>query len=120
VQAACATAAAILVWRHVPRAGAQQRIAILASATFLAAPYAFLYDMPVLTNAALAMLTFRPRARWHRADQLAAALLLSYPAIVSLTTRFFWLCSVTLILFFVLIVWRTQVRQAWTTSGPTG
>jgi alpha-1,2-mannosyltransferase len=110
VQAACATVAAILVWRHFPRAGAQQRIAILASATFLAAPYAFLDDIPVLTKAALAMLTFRPRARCQWADQLAAALLLSYPVIVSLTTRFFWLCSVTLILFFVLVVRRTQVR----------
>jgi hypothetical protein len=109
-QGACAVMAAWLVWRRFPGADTGQRIAILASATFLAAPYAFLYDMPVLTNAALAMLTIRPRDRWHPVDAFVIAMLLAFPAVVTLTTRFYWICSATLVLFFALVAWRTGSR----------
>ncbi len=110
VQFACAVLAALLVWRRFPAADTGQRIAILAAATFLAAPYAFLYDMPVLTNAALTMLAIRPRDRWHPADALVIALLLAFPAVVTLTTRFYWITSVALVLFFALVVWRTGTK----------
>jgi hypothetical protein len=111
VQAACALAAAILVWRRFPGAGTEHRIAVLAIATFLAEPYAFLYDMLLLTNAALVMLTPWPRTGW--ADRLIVALLLAFPAVVTLTTRFFWVCSIALILFFAVVVGGTPMR-----SGP--
>ena len=108
VQAVCALAAALLVWLRFPRVGPEPRIAVLAAATFLAAPYAFLYDMPMLTNAVLAMLALRPRPGWLSADQAIAVLVLAFPAIVTLTTRFFWICSVALILLAVLVAWRTR------------
>jgi hypothetical protein len=111
VQAISAAAAVILVWQQLPRADARQRIAVIAGATFLAAPYAFVYDMPVLTNAALAMLAMRPSDRWHPEFAIVAALLLGFPAVVTLTTRFFWLCSVALILFAVLLAWRTRATE---------
>jgi hypothetical protein len=42
------------------------------------------------------------------ADRLIVALLLAFLAVVTLTTRFFWVCGIALILFFVLVVRRTS------------
>ncbi len=108
LQGLAALAAIALVWRHFPRRSAGQRLALLASATFLAAPYAFLYDMPMLTTAALVMQVARGQRRWSPLDGPVLALLLAFPAIVTETTRFFWLCSLALVLFAGLVAWRTR------------
>ncbi len=55
IQAVAALAGAILVWRVFRRAGqcGPRELLILAAATFVATPHAFVYDLPLLTGAAL-------------------------------------------------------------------
>ena len=55
VQAACAVAAAAIVWAIWRRAAVPgpREWLVLAAGTFLATPHAFVYDMPLLTGAAL-------------------------------------------------------------------
>ena len=59
-QAMCTLGAAIVVWRvfrRAGRSGAEQgsgrELLVLAAATFIATPHAFVYDLPLLTGAAL-------------------------------------------------------------------
>ena len=55
LQAACAIGAAIVVWPVFRRAGhcGGRELLVLASATFITTPHAFVYDLPLLTGAAL-------------------------------------------------------------------
>ncbi len=55
LQGVAAAGAAVLVWRAFRRAGqcGPRELLILAAATFLATPHAFVYDLPLLTGAAL-------------------------------------------------------------------
>lgn len=55
IQAACAIGAAVVVWLVFRRAGqcGGRELLILTAATFIATPHAFVYDLPLLTGAAL-------------------------------------------------------------------
>jgi len=55
IQAACAMGAAVVVWLVFRRAGhcGGRELLVLASATFITTPHAFVYDLPLLTGAAL-------------------------------------------------------------------
>ena len=55
LQGVVAVGASVLVWRVFRRAAdyGPREVLILAAATFLATPHAFVYDMPLLTGAAL-------------------------------------------------------------------
>ena len=81
--------------------------------TFLATPYAFVYDMPMVTNAALAVVNGQ-----HRASRLLTmpelvfvAMALVVPAVIADTWRLSMLRSLPLILLFGLIVWRILGRH---------
>jgi hypothetical protein len=82
-------------------------ISALLVGTFLATPYAFVYDMPMVTNAVLAVL--RDRGQTNRAltipELIVLALSLVLPVIMVLTWRPTMLRSIPLILLFGLIVW---------------
>lgn len=83
-------------------------VAALQVGTFLAMPFAFRYDMPMTANAILLLVWDRQRSRQPTGliDTGIIVLGLLAPAVTTLTTRFFYLSGVSLILLFGLIVWR--------------
>ena len=82
--------------------------ALLVAASFAAAPYAFIYDLPALTAAALAALAARPDTRARLLDDAIIAVALSVPAILTLTTRFQWTGAAAQLLLFALVTWRAR------------
>jgi Glycosyltransferase family 87 len=103
--------AGMVVWCF--RAGASDlSLAVLQVGTFVAMPFVFRYDMPMLANAILLL------ARdWRRSGRTGGpveagivVLGLLAPALTTLTTRFFYVSGVSLVLLFGLIVWRWSER----------
>ncbi len=108
VQAALALAMLPLVWIAYRRGPDPQALAVLIAATFVGAPYAFLYDLTLLTNAALVLLAARPATVWRLADTAIVVLALALPGVLNLTSRFYWLGGVTLLLLLGLTMWRAR------------
>ena len=81
--------------------------------TFLATPYAFVYDMPMVTNAALAVVNEQRRAGrpLTMPEIFFIATSLVVPAVITHTWRLSMLRSLPLILLFGLIVWRILGRH---------
>jgi len=108
VQALVAVVVAAIVWVCFRRRTGDLSIAALQVGTFVAMPYVFRYDMPMLANAIL--LLVRDRAKSKQQPGLIETgiivLGLLFPAIVTLTTRFFYVSGIALILLFALSVWR--------------
>jgi hypothetical protein len=108
IQLAVAAAVAGIIWTCFRPGPTQMGISALLVGTFLATPYAFVYDMPMVTNAVLAVL--RDRGQTNRAltipELIVLALSLVLPVIMVLTWRPTMLRSIPLILLFGLIVWR--------------
>jgi arabinofuranan 3-O-arabinosyltransferase len=108
IQACVGVAVAMIIWRCFRRGANDLSIAALQVGTFLATPYLFLYDMPMLANAIL--LYIRNRQIEGRGLGLidggivAAGLL--FPAVLMLTTRYHYIGSLALLALFGLIVWR--------------
>jgi hypothetical protein len=95
-----------LVWRAF-RARSPLAPALLVAASFAAAPYAFIYDLPALTAVALALLAARPSHPAARLlDSAVIALALAIPAIMTLTTRFYWIPGPALLLLAALVTLR--------------
>jgi hypothetical protein len=88
-------------------------MAALLVGTFLATPYAFFYDMPVLTNAVLA--TMQNNGRTHRPLPLLQTVILVLslilPALMVETWRLAAFRIIPLILLFGLIVWRIAASE---------
>jgi len=82
--------------------------AALIVGTFLATPYAFIYDMAMMTNAVLIVVHDKQRTkrRLMIPEMFILILALSVPAIMMETWRFFLAGSIGLILLFGLIAWR--------------
>lgn len=83
VQLAAACAAIICVWRCFRRGGCGElEIAALAAATFIATPFAFTYDMPLLTASVLLFVNERYRTGetfvFREIMSVVATLLLPY------------------------------------------
>lgn len=100
VQAAVAALVALgvaLAWRRGPTMPAA--CALLAG-TLLATPYGFVYDLPVAAAAVFGLASTRSRLSWPEAAICSAALLL--PAVLHLTSRFFWTGPATLAALFLL------------------
>ena len=83
-------------------------LAALQVGTFLAMPYTFRYDMPMMTNGILLLV----RDRWRSGGSLglveAGIIGLGFlaPAVNTLTSRFFYVSGVSMVLLFGLIAWR--------------
>jgi alpha-1,2-mannosyltransferase len=98
VQWGIAAAMAALVWLVFRRGITPERTALLIVAGYLATPYGFFYDLPMLT-AAILILARAPnggprRLAWPEAAALAAGLL--FPVVATLTSRFYWATSLGL------------------------
>jgi hypothetical protein len=102
VQASAALAVAGIIWICFRRGSGRLTPAALMSGTFLAAPYAFFYDLPMLTNAALAA----SRRRSSPAETFILALSILFPIVMLLTWRLWPIPLPAIILLFGLIVRR--------------
>jgi hypothetical protein len=108
VQACVAALVAVIIWVCFRRGVTILATAALLVGTFLATPYAIAYDMPMLTNAVLAVLHDRDQTNRSLTipEILVLALALLLPLIMVLTWRLSMIRSIPLILLFGLIVWR--------------
>lgn len=108
IQACVAVVVAAIIWICFRRGVTILATASVLVGTFLATPYAIVNDMPMLTNAVLAVL--RDRGHTDRAltiaELIVLALSLTLPVIMVSTWRPAMLRSIPLILLFGLIVWR--------------
>jgi Glycosyltransferase family 87 len=107
-QAAVAVAVAVIIWVCFRRGVTNLGSAALLVGTFLATPYAFVYDMPMVTNAILAMIYHEGRMRCllRLPEALVLVWSLILPALIVETWRPGAIRCVPLILLFGLIVWR--------------
>jgi hypothetical protein len=108
VQACVGIVVAITIWVCFRKGVTILAIALLFVGTFLATPYAVFYDMPMLTNAVLAVL--RDEKKTNRVltipELIVLASTLILPVIMLETWRPALFRSLPLILLFGLIVWR--------------
>jgi hypothetical protein len=104
VQAIVSLAVVAIVIRCFRRGVTDLSLAALQTGTFLAMPFVFRYDMPMTANAILLLVR-----GWRRPVGLVetgiVVLGLLAPALTTLTTRFFYVSGVSLVLLFGLIVW---------------
>ena len=98
-----------IIWAGFRRGPTSLRISGLLVGTFLATPYAFVYDMPMVTNAIVAVM--HDEARMHRLLPIPEAFILVWALILPLLMEETWrpgaIRSIPLILLFGLIVWHT-------------
>jgi len=108
IQLVVAVAVAGIIWVCFRRGVTNLGISALLVGTFLATPYAFVYDMPTVTNAILAVVN--DEERMHRLlpipEALILAVVLILPVLMVETWRPGAIRSVPLIMLFGLIVWR--------------
>ncbi len=108
IQAVVAAVVAMTVFCCFRRGASDLSIAALQIGTFLAMPYVFRYDMPMMANAI--MLLVRDRGRSKQPVGMIEAGIIAFgllePAVTTLTSRFFWFSGLSLVLLFGLVVWR--------------
>lgn len=108
IQIAVAIVVAGIIWACFHRGPTNLASSALLVGTFLATPYAFVYDMPMVTNAILAVI--RDDKQRHRRMSMPEALillsLLFLPVVMMETWRPRAARSIPLILMFGLILWR--------------
>lgn len=108
IQLAAAVAVAGIIWACFRRGVTNLGTSVVLVGTFLATPYAFVYDMPMLTNAILAVV--HDERRMHRPLPMPEAFILVWSLILPVLLVETWrpgaIRSIPLILLFGLIVWR--------------
>jgi hypothetical protein len=122
VQAGAAVGVAGVVWLCFRRGATGLSLAALQVGTFLAVPFVFRYDMPMLANAVLLVVRDRQQAKQQPGLIEAAIIMLGllFPVVVTLTSRFFYFSGMALILLFALIVWRRLGSGAAARAGRSG
>jgi hypothetical protein len=115
VQAGVAVVVAAIVFWCFRRGATDLSIAALQVGTFLAMPYVFRYDMPMLLNGILLLVRNRERTRRPVGLIEAGIIVLGLlaPAVTTVTTRFFYVSGLSLLLLFGLAVrWRFAADAA--------
>jgi hypothetical protein len=107
VQLCVATAVATIIWMCFRRGVTILATAALLVGTFLATPYAVVYDLPMVTSAVIAVLAEKSRTGTSLTILEAAvlSLALALPIIVMETWRLSAIKSIPLILLFGMIGW---------------
>jgi hypothetical protein len=112
-QACAGIVVAVTIWCCFRRGVTAFGTAAVLVGTFLATPYAFVYDMPMVTNGALAVINEKRRA--DRSPTLPeifiVALSLVLPAVITETWRLSMMRNLPLVLLFGLIVWHIFGRR---------
>jgi hypothetical protein len=106
-QAGGAALAAISIWVCFRRGITTRAVAALYPGAFLATPYAFTYDMPMLTNAALAVPPQRCQPTGVlRITEIAARLLVLMLPIIVLSYKMSMIRCFPIVILFCFNVWR--------------
>ena len=108
IQAGVASVVVVAVFWCFRRGATDLSIAALQIGTFLAMPYVFRYDMPMVANAILLLVRDRELSK-QPVSMIEAGIIafgLLEPAVTTLTSRFFWFSGLSLVLLFGLAVWR--------------
>ena len=107
IQTGVAIVVAAIVFLCFRRGVTDLSVAALQVGTFLAMPYVFRYDMPMLANAILLLVRNRERTRQPVGLIEAGIIVLGLlaPAFTTLTTRFFYVSGLSLLLLFGLVLW---------------
>ena len=116
IQAAVAALVALgvaLAWRRGP---SPEACCALLAGTLPATPYGFLYDLPVAAAAAFGLASTRSRLPWP--EVAISAAMLPLPALLHLTSRFFWTGPATLAALFALCVLRAIRADASASTPP--
>jgi hypothetical protein len=107
IQLLVAVAVAGIIWACFRHGVTSLGIAALLVGTFLATPYAFVYDMPMVTNAVLVVL--QDEWRMHRRLQMFEGVILVWSLVLPVLMVETWrpgaVRTIPLILLFGLIVW---------------
>ncbi len=93
-------------WRRGPT---PEAACVLLAGVLLATPYGFVYDLPVVTAACLGLLAGRRALPWPEAAVAGAVLIL--PALLFLTSRFFWTGPPVQAALFALCLVRARERS---------
>ena len=115
VQGLVTAAVIVLVCLCFRRGPTLLSIAALESGTFLAVPFVFHYDLPMLVNAIL--LFVRARRPLGLVEAGIVALGMLFAALTTVTSRFFYMNTVALLALFGLIVWR-ELRTRESDPSP--
>lgn len=107
IQAAVAAVVAAIVFVCFRRGATDLSTAALQLGTFLAMPYVFRYDMPMLVHGIFPMVRNRERTRQPVGLIEVGIIVLGLLALAltTLTTRFFYVSGVSPLLLFGLVVW---------------
>jgi alpha-1,2-mannosyltransferase len=115
IQTGVAIVVAAIVFLCFRRGVTDLSIAALQVGTFLAMPYVFRYDMPMLANAILLLVCNRERTRQPMGLFGAGIIVLGLlaPAITTLTTRFFYVSGLSLLSLFGLVLcwWQAGTKD---------
>jgi hypothetical protein len=107
IQAGAAALVAIAIWFCFSRGVTISAVAALLTGTILATPYAFHYDLPMTTNAVLAVRSQRDALPSLRTFiETTTGVLVLLLTIIMISYRLSIIRIVPLIILFVLIVWR--------------
>lgn len=120
-QWSAAAAAAAIVWFLFRRGPDQLSHAGLLVAAFLATPYAFVYDMPILATAVIWLVAERRRAgdAFGTGEVLAMMLALLSPIVLAAGTSRFPLAALSLILLLGMIVRRCRRLRLPAAPAPS-
>ncbi len=111
VQGGVALLVVAVLWLCCRRGLTARSAAAVLVGTFLATPYAFVYDTPMVTNAALAAIGDQRRRPLGIAGILIIGTALILPVIIAMTWRLSMLRSLPLLFLFGLIVWDVLQSQ---------
>jgi Glycosyltransferase family 87 len=103
IQALVGVAVTVIVCLCFRRGTDDMSIAALQVGMFLVTPYVFRYDMPMLANAVF-LYVRRRDVGLIDGGIIAAGLL--FPAVTTLTTRFYYVNTLALFMLFGLVVWQ--------------
>lgn len=112
IQTLVGVAVTVIVCLCFKRGADDMSIAALQVGTFLVTPYVFRYDMPILANA---VFLYARRREVGLIDGGIVAAGLLFPAVTTLTTRFYYVNTLALFMLFGLVVW-----QRFTGASATG
>ncbi|HEY1610642.1 MAG TPA: glycosyltransferase family 87 protein, partial [Paraburkholderia sp.] len=119
IQALIGVAVAVIVCLCFRRGADDMSIAALQVGTFLVTPYVLRYDMPMLANA---VFLYVRRREVGLIDGAVVAAGLLFPAVTTVTTRFYYVNVLALLVLFGLVVWQrfTGASAAGNVAGLPG
>jgi hypothetical protein len=110
LQLCAAAVVAIMIWLCFRRGATALATAALLAGTFLATPYAFIYDMPILTNAIL-VVKYQMDRPLSVSTNVVLLLTLMLPGIITEVPQFGIMRNIPLLLFFGVTMWHVFGRR---------